>query len=59
MPVAGDRLALFAMGALLFGITLQTGFVLVDLLRRYLADLVTRRATVIPMVDRKELYGYE
>ena len=56
---AGDRLALFAMGAMLFGITLQTGFALVNLLRRYLIGLVTRQMAVAPMVDRKELDGYE
>ena len=59
MSAAGDRLALFAMGALLFGITLQTGFALVNLLRRHLAGLVKRQMAVAAMVDHKELYGYE
>jgi hypothetical protein len=59
MSAAGDRLALFAMGALLFGITLQTGFASVNLLRRHLAGLVQRQMAVAAMVDHKELYGYE
>jgi hypothetical protein len=59
MSDPGDRLALFALGAMLFGITLQTGFALVNLLRRHLIGLVTRQMAVAAMADRKELDGYE
>lgn len=42
----GDRLELFAIGVLLFGVTLQSGFAVVNLIRRHLASVATRRMAV-------------
>ncbi|MGQ0583076.1 MAG: hypothetical protein ACT4O6_14155 [Reyranella sp.] len=42
LPSLGDKLVLFAVGILFFGITLQAGFALMRFLQRYLGRLATR-----------------
>lgn len=42
MPALGDKLVLFAVGIVFFGVTLQAGFALMRLLQRRLGRLVTR-----------------
>ena len=41
-PALGDKLILFAVGILFFGITLQAGFALVRMLQRYLGRRTVR-----------------
>jgi hypothetical protein len=43
MPSVADQFALFALGILLFGITLQAGFAVLNLIRRRLASTAVRR----------------
>ncbi|HLZ65598.1 MAG TPA: hypothetical protein VKQ29_05170 [Aliidongia sp.] len=54
LPALGDRLALFAVGILCFGATLQAGFAAVNLLRRHLNRVALRRLTVQPGPYRTE-----
>lgn len=42
LPSLGDKLVVFAVGILFFGITLQAGFALMRLLQRHLGRLATR-----------------
>jgi ABC-type arginine transport system permease subunit len=42
LPALFDKLVLFAIGILFFGITLQAGFALIRVLQRYLGRLATR-----------------
>ncbi|MBX9942902.1 MAG: hypothetical protein K2Y40_02375 [Reyranella sp.] len=42
MPALGDKLVLFAVGIVFFGVTLQAGFALMRLLQRRLGRLATR-----------------
>ncbi|NDH61982.1 MAG: hypothetical protein EBY18_10090 [Alphaproteobacteria bacterium] len=42
LPALGDKLVLFAIGILFFGVTLQAGFALMRLLQRHLGRLATR-----------------
>jgi ABC-type arginine transport system permease subunit len=42
LPSLGDKLVLFAIGILFFGITLQAGFALMRLLQRHLGQRATR-----------------
>jgi hypothetical protein len=42
LPRLADKLVLFAIGILFFGVTLQAGFALMRLLQRYLGRLATR-----------------
>ena len=44
LPLLGDRLALFAMGIVLFGIPLQAGLALVRLIQRRLSEKMTHEA---------------
>ena len=46
LPSLGDKLVLFAIGILFFGITLQVGFALMRLLQRHLGRLATRDAAI-------------
>ena len=41
-PTLGEKLVLFAVGILFFGITLQAGFALVRLLQRHLGNRTVR-----------------
>ena len=42
LPTLGDKLVLFAIGILFFGVTLQAGFALMRLLQRYLGRRTVR-----------------
>ena len=42
MPTLGDKMVLFAIGILCFGVTLQAGFALMRLLQRHLGRLALR-----------------
>jgi hypothetical protein len=42
LPTLADKLVLFAIGIVLFGIPLQAGFVLMSFLHRYLSRVMTR-----------------
>jgi ABC-type arginine transport system permease subunit len=42
LPSLGDKLVLFAVGILFFGVTLQAGFALMHFLQRHLGRLATR-----------------
>lgn len=42
LPALGDRMALFAIGILFFGVTLQAGFALMRLLQRHLGQRAMR-----------------
>jgi hypothetical protein len=42
LPTLADKLVLFAVGIVLFGIPLQAGFALMSFLHRYLSRIVTR-----------------
>jgi hypothetical protein len=42
LPTLADKLVLFAIGIVLFGIPLQAGFALMSFLHRYLSRIVTR-----------------
>ena len=42
LSALGDKLVLFAIGILFFGVTLQAGFALMRLLQRHLGNLATR-----------------
>ncbi len=46
LPSLGDKLVLFAIGILFFGVTLQAGFALMRLLQRYLGRVATRDSAV-------------
>lgn len=46
LPSLGDKLVLFAVGILFFGVTLQAGFALMRLLQRYLGRLAMRPSSV-------------
>ncbi len=46
LPALGDKLVLFAIGILFFGVTLQAGFALMRLLQRHLGRLATRDAAI-------------
>lgn len=46
LPSRGDQFGLFAIGILLFGVTLQTGFAVVNLIRRQLAHVAVRRMAI-------------
>ena len=51
LPSLGDRLVLFAIGIVFFGIPLQAGFALMSFLHRYLRRAVTRGPGVAPAAD--------
>mgnify|MGYP003385896720 FL=1 len=46
LPALGDKLVLFAIGILFFGVTLQAGFALMRLLQRHLGRLATRDSAI-------------
>jgi hypothetical protein len=48
LPEFGDRLELFAIGVLFFGIMLQVGFGVISLIRHHLGGLATRRLDAVP-----------
>ena len=51
LPTLGDKLVLFAVGIVFFGIPLQAGFALMSFLHRYLRRAVTRGPGVVPAAD--------
>jgi len=51
LPTLGDKLVLFAIGIVFFGIPLQAGFVLMSFLHSYLRRTVTRSPAVAPSSD--------
>lgn len=59
LPSIGERLALFAFGAVLFGIVLQTGLLLVNLLRGRLAVVAQRRLVLAATAEAAESYSHE
>ena len=46
LPALGDKLVLFAIGILFFGVTLQVGFALMRLLQRHLGRLAMRDSAI-------------
>ncbi len=46
LPSLGEKLVLFAIGILFFGVTLQAGFALMRLLQRYLGRLAMRDSAI-------------
>ncbi|MEI7872491.1 MAG: hypothetical protein WCK95_10235 [Alphaproteobacteria bacterium] len=46
LPALGDKLVLFAIGILFFGVTLQAGFALMRLLQRHLGRLAMRDSAI-------------
>jgi ABC-type arginine transport system permease subunit len=46
LPALADKLVLFAIGILFFGVTLQAGFALMRLLQRHLGRLATRDSAI-------------
>ena len=46
LPALGDKLVLFAIGIVFFGVTLQAGFALMGLLQRHLGRLATRASAM-------------
>ncbi|HEV3494622.1 MAG TPA: hypothetical protein VG224_28720 [Reyranella sp.] len=53
LPTLGDRLVLFAIGIVLFGIPLQAGFAVMGFVQRRLGRIVARRTDVMKAADIK------
>jgi hypothetical protein len=53
LPTLGDRLVLFAIGIVLFGIPLQAGFAVMGFVQRRLGRIVGRRTEVMKAADIK------